>query len=630
MAQKRKAKEAFGPIKGVPPQLSAVAAARLAQTSRSHAKSEELDAEIVDDIAASVAEEPYDDRQSDISSLDDSPEPLEAPQQITAKVVLSSFQANAKKIVADDSQKLELVLKADESVTFVGEYKLEILRGVVTIYGAMIYPELGPQRVYAFSTQALPSIMARKDDSAFRVTSIKSGIPKLAKLSPLFRNIGADGEPKHRSFMLLSTSDDDPLERPLVPLEIDEPTRRALSRINAKLDDQGSGPAAKIMAVGPKSSGKSTFNRLVCNMITSRPGNGRCMYLDLDPGQPEFGTPGQISLVEVKAPLLGPSYTHPATSTSDSYRLIRSHTIAATSFREDSAHYLACAADLFDYAGGAPLVVNSCGWTSGLGGTALAALSKILYIDTVVLLGEPGSTDLAQTLGKSSTLHSTPKRLSRPSARSPAELRSMQTMAFLHHKPRPSSATAQWNTKPISTFRPWVVGYAGESSSITAITSYGQAPHPDMLSEVLNGSIVAIVVSDSAHAIVDTDSILRTQEGDLPYTPESSAGASQALDSQQSHCIGTAVIRGIDHASKSLHLIAQLSDKDIAELEEEGRQVVLVRGRFDAPEWAYLEDIYHDGGDGGKERPWVTKRELVGVEGSVWRMRHPPMASAMK
>jgi polynucleotide 5'-hydroxyl-kinase GRC3/NOL9 len=151
-----------------------------------------------------------------------------------------------------------------------------------------------------------------------------------------------------------------------------------------------------------------------------------------------------------------------------------------------------------------------------------------------------------------------------------------------------------------------------------------------MLSEVVNGSIVAIVVSDSAQVIVHPGSILRSKETDLPYITESTAGSSQALDPQKSHCVGIALVRGVDHASKALHLIAQLSDRDVAELEEEGRQVVLVRGRFDAPEWAYLEDIHHDGGDSGKDRPWVTRRELVGVEGSVWRMRHPPMANAMK
>jgi polynucleotide 5'-hydroxyl-kinase GRC3/NOL9 len=589
---------------------------------------EEPTLDVDEDLAASIAEEPYDGHISDRVSIGDEQELPQAPIQTV--VPLSSFRADTKNVLKDDAETLELVLKVDESVTFAGEYELQVLRGVVNIYGAMIHPDLGPQRVYAFSTQALPAVTARKDDSAIRVTSIKSGITKLAKLSPQFRNIGANDESKHRSFMLLSSSDEDPSERPLVPLEIDEITKRVLSRINAKIDEQGQGPAAKIMAIGPKSSGKSTFNRLLCNMITSRPGSTRCLYLELDPGQPEFGTPGQISLVEVKAPLLGPSYTHSAGPQSNDFRLIRSHTIAATSFREDSAHYLACAADLFDYAGGAPLVVNSCGWTSGLGGNVLLALSRSLFIDTVVLLGEPESSDLVQSLPQTCSLHTIPKRLSRPSARSPAELRSMQTMAFLHQKANTSVALAKWNTKPISTHRPWVVSYAGETSSITAILSYGQGPNPDMLSEVLNGSIVAIVVSDSAQSIIAEDGILRTEAEHLPYVPESAAGASQALDPQRSHCVGIALVRGMDCSNKSLHLIAQLSDTDISELEEEGRQVVLVRGRFDAPEWAYLEDIHHDGGDGGKERPWVTKRALVGVEGSVWRMRHPPMASAVR
>jgi polynucleotide 5'-hydroxyl-kinase GRC3/NOL9 len=57
-----------------------------------------------------------------------------------------------------------------------------------------------------------------------------------------------------------------------------------------------------------------------------------------------------------------------------------------------------------------------------------------------------------------------------------------------------------------------------------------------------------------------------------------------------------------------------------------------VRGGFDAPEWAYLEDLYASGGKGDEEseakvRPWVTKKEMVGIEGAVWRLRHPPTAA---
>jgi polynucleotide 5'-hydroxyl-kinase GRC3/NOL9 len=74
-----------------------------------------------------------------------------------------------------------------------------------------------------------------------------------------------------------------------------------------------------------------------------------------------------------------------------------------------------------------------------------------------------------------------------------------------------------------------------------------------------------------------------------------------------------------------------LHERQIADIME--KTVVLVRGNFDPPEWAYLEELYKtDGAPPGSsrvERPWVSRKGLVGVEGAVWRLRHPPMASAV-
>lgn len=91
-------------------------------------------------------------------------------------------------------------------------------------------------------------------------------------------------------------------------------------------------------------------------------------------------------------------------------------------------------------------------------------------------------------------------------------------------------------------------------------------------------------------------------------------------------------MRGIDAAKQELHLVTPLSEAQVGALE--GKQVLLVRGGFDAPEWAYLEDLYASGekktgdvGIVGVERPWVTRKEMVGIEGAVWRLRHPPTAA---
>lgn len=249
----------------------------------------------------------------------------------------------------------------------------------MTVYGAVLHPSRGVQRVYAPAVAPLPVIQPWKQTATVRVTSVDFGLQSIENLSPLFRNCGAKDLAQKRSFALMRTTGDDSMARSLAPLDIDEGIKKV------RLEPEG--PSPRIMAVGPKSSGKSTFNRLLCNMITSRAGKAksRCLYLDLDPGQPEFGPPGQLALVEVTAPVLGPPFTHAASARSTAYRIIRSHTIAATSFKDDPEHYIACAVDLVNHAAkDVPIVVNSCGWVSNLGASTMVALASKLAITELV------------------------------------------------------------------------------------------------------------------------------------------------------------------------------------------------------------------------------------------------------
>jgi polynucleotide 5'-hydroxyl-kinase GRC3/NOL9 len=539
-------------------------------------------------------------------------------------------------VLRDDAECLEVRLRADESACFIGEYHLQVVKGLVFCYGAMLHPGSGVHPVHAPSTAALPTLTAKKDDTVVRITTFSSGLRALEPLSPLFRNIGVDSNrtPSNRSFAFLSSTSDDSLQRPLYPLEISDGTRKVLSRVNARLEASAA-PAPRIMTVGTKSSGKSTFNRLLCNMIVSRVATPRCLYLDLDPGQPEFGPPGQLYLVELSAPFLGPAFAHFASAQSTQFRLVRSHSIAATSPKHDPEHYLECAADLIRHAPAhLPLVINSCGWVGGLGANILSSLTSLVALTDLVVL-EPVDADLIQTLSSSPTpqIHRIPRRQRQHASRTPAELRAMQMLSYFHHRP----TTHTWTAKPISRMRPYRVSYAASSSSsstssagIAAIVSSGQPPHPDFLAEVLNGSIVALILAEPPNPPIPTP-LDRTATESLPFpasSPTSSATTTTILDPHRTTSIGLALVRDIDVTAHTLHLVTPLPAPQIAALATV--PVTLLRGAFDPPEWAYLEDL-HAGKTGEHvvaARPWVdtSARGRGGVEASVWRLRHPPMA----
>lgn len=423
------------------------------------------------------------------------------------------------------------------------------------------------------------------------------------------------------SFELVNMSTDD--ERTIAPLEIGADVKKVLSRVSASLDTDKE--RHSIMVVGPKSSGKSTLSRLLCNMITSRPSQS-CLYLDLDPGQPEFGPPGQLSLVSVHAPMFGPPLTHQASENAASFKLIRAHTIAATSFKDDSDHYVSCAVDLIRHASrSVPVIINSCGWVSGLGAVVLMELVRQLHVRETVVL-QPVTTQLDTDLGRTSRVHHVARRLATPSVRSPAEQRAMQTMAYFHHRPCLKHPHIRWVDKAIGNVRPWTVSYSGSVAAITAILCLHQAPHPDFLTEAINGRTVGIVLVDED--VIDPALIQRTAPDGLPYMISPETGYSTPPDPQRSHSIGIALVRGIDTHRKELHLVTGLTEAQTSSIAD--KQLVLVCGNYDTPEWAYLEDIYVGEQQvslvGSADRPWVISREggRGGVQGAIWRQRHPP------
>jgi polynucleotide 5'-hydroxyl-kinase GRC3/NOL9 len=681
MAQKRKAKDAFG--KTSQPQLSAFAAARAHQPQP--AVNAPTNAN-VETIKRQRQQKQTDVQSSSLRSKDAAVVPTRPkPADLAA----------AYQVIREDDDVLEIGLKGNESAVFTGEYDVEVVKGVVDVHGAVLLPRSGPQRVYAISAHALPVILSRAEDTVVRIVSVKSQLQALEKYSPLFRNIWApatlssgvakDGT-RTRSFapVTSTTTDDDAQSRPspVNALDIVPETRKLLSSINGKIDSiEYSRRPIRIMTVGPKSSGKSTLSRALVNSILTRPNNAsRSLYfLDLDPGQPELGPPGHLSLIEVSAPLLGPSFSHLATNPESgkaAHRVLRSHSLAAMTFRDFPGHYIDCAVDLAAHVpedgGSVPLVVNSCGWVSGVGAGALMDLCSALHLTDLSVLGPLEDGLRAALADRVETVHQLPRLSGKPSIRSPAELRAMQMMAYFHQRSSSQSnqvspdqdsqsdntvATAstsepKFQDRSISSFRPWTVQYSGPNSGIATIVSYSQPVAPQFLSEILNGAIVAIVVPDDSSAFNSASSseleaemgIAHTEHESIPYIPfdRNQATPPAPLDPTQTSCVGLALIRSIDPVAKTFELITPLSEATVTELLRTKKKVMLVRGGFDSPDWAYLEDGNSSserrgqrsrvrfGREGGaRERPWVSFKEPVGVEGSVWRLRHPPTAAAL-
>ncbi|KAF2717206.1 hypothetical protein K431DRAFT_196883, partial [Polychaeton citri CBS 116435] len=564
---------------------------------------------------------------------------------------LSTFRPGPRNVIQEDSGAFVFRLRKGETVVFIGIFDIAVSEGAVTILGAFLHNNSKTCRVVAPSTHSLPPVIARAD-AIVHITSAKSSLQRLEALSPLFRNIWAHNNDKSQSFRLLLTSNDDAMHRSLDVVECDRETDGFLSTALSSTDY----PVRKVaISIGGKSTGKSTMNRLLLNSALRK--HPICLYLDLDPGQPEFGPPGQISLVKVSKFVLRPPFANYTINAKSGIEVLKSHTIAANSFKDDPDHYVACVRDLFENFerrfNNQPLIINPCGWINGTGSHILRDLVHLVK-PSVALILEP--LDQETTLWIDAVLqsvvvkqHRVLRRQIRPSSRTPAELRAMQTMVYFHSQETPSldrEAQQALNLKTISHFHPWIVSYAGPHAAVTAVVSYGSQPNPCFLPELLNGATVAVVtvdVSESSSAAEETShrrtSLSVSGQGHghaLPYLTPDGKGILLPPKPKHSNCVGLALVRAIDNSTKTIQLITPIPSSQIATLSGLSRHVILVRGSFDSPEWAYLEDLYQKGdstaneGEHGlcdenvKIRPWVSRRGMVGIESAVWRLRHQP------
>lgn len=432
------------------------------------------------------------------------------------------------------------------------------------------------------------------------------------------------------------------------------------------------GGQLRALVCGPKASGKSTFSRYLLNHLLSPapPTEGGynatdgVAFLDLDPGQPEFSPMGQVYLAHLRSPFFGPPFTHPALDNAADGYVYRAHHIGATSPKDDPDHYVLAATDLMDRYRSllatypqCPLIINYPGWIFGLGLEVATWLVKTLGLSDVVYMSEKGPTEVVEPLAQAAyearvALTTLPSQPTDFVSRSSAQLRSMQIQSYFHQTQPDTVRNPLWLETPTSRARPILVDYAGRRQGIQGVMVLGSQLDPDLLHDVLDGSIVGIVAVESSTAILgdrdgdgdgggekkkmmmmiesdspdnntvpevtnervsaDTDDmhdmheqsdgspattamepyITRTARENLPYLFTGS-GSCTPPDPSTSRCLGLALVRSIDVSTQKLELVTPVPGGRIREaLEQGGQGIILVRGQMDNPNWAISEEYY--------------------------------------
>lgn len=351
------------------------------------------------------------------------------------------------------------------------------------------------------------------------------------------------------------------------------------------------------------------------------------MVMDLDPGQPGYAPAGTLSLTNITQPNLSSPFAHPGVN-NDASQVIRCHALASVSPASDPVLFLDCAANLFqtyhETSADSPLIINTPGWILGTGLDLLVDIIARIKPDEVIYMSEEGPVETVEMLQSATSKEFTtlPSQQSEFTSRTAAHLRAMQMMSYFHiQESAAATSRLRWNPSPLSMKPPLLIPYSTHCRGILGILSYDYQSPAELLAETINGMVLAAVEIEDSRAFrelgnkvpkvegnnaMEVDNrdkestgpqVLTTPEG-IPFIPNYD---DIALDPAHCRTIGLVLLRGIDTKEQTLQVITPISPEQISDIKSLGREIVLVHGKFDAPSWAYTEDLYarteQDGGD---------------------------------
>ncbi|KAK9484292.1 hypothetical protein V1527DRAFT_470568 [Lipomyces starkeyi] len=575
-------------------------------------------------------------------------------------VQVSTFAPTGENLLETDSVSL-FCFSHGQRLVIKGQYSVRVIKGSISICSAKLTASTEFRKVFAPSTHAIPTIFADgqgKDipndivrnelmelipfdftpavdgflqfDVIIAIRSLFTGIENLEKICQNLKNVWTSpGGQNTRSYEVLYRV----TQPPPVLVTPEEGWETRLRIISQRIRDSTTPDLMKsrseefrprIFICGPKSAGKSTFARLLTNSLITSAGLApeelrnrstvELVYMELDPGQPEFGPSGVLSLNIIDSPMLGPSLTNSTLSNS-----VKAFHFGYTTPRDAPQDYIRYVDKLMSHYNNdlhrftddnacqieLPLIVNTPGWTKGQGVEVLRQMIDITKPSIIVYIGprleQPDmdtNFELAEVLRTTSPNASLSELApfgdsERKSAKySAADLRVAQTMAYFH-----STGPQTWDfCKPLTAWRPYTVRYSnGGDADVHGIEILGYEKILDQhIPAAINGTVVGIsaVSADAALKIWSASA----GDSSMPILDTPTIDA----DADAVNCLGLGIIRAIDQATKTLHILTPISPQTIFHAVSSSNKIMLSRGRLPLPIWAAW-----DGDQSGvARRPW--------------------------
>ncbi|KAI3616361.1 hypothetical protein WG66_012621 [Moniliophthora roreri] len=534
----------------------------------------------------------------------------------------------------NNSRSVLISLKIDDTLVLLGSYILRVVRGAISLCGITLHPSSGMQRVFALQSAPIPVIVAVKSElcggefpvpedlrnlvgdgdntsTLIVISELRTGIEGLGRVCRIFES--AFRPIPHavlgglRGVYLVTAETP---RKGLHPFILPMSWNLALPSFSMSDKESAGNKPGVYLVKGPKKSGKSTFARTLTNSLLQR--FPYVAYLETDLGQSEFTPPGIVSLTVLSKPVFGPPWTHPTLS-HPGY----AHFVGSLTPKSSPGQYLSAIQSLIETyrldlqlsvgdgnTGGVPLVVNTMGWTKGLGADLVKRIEELA--EPTCIFEFEGQANVGgwniqtqaipPTSLTTSKVHNLEPILDITTSYTPADNRTIALLSYFFtsfsSSPTPRAQTPvaeRWDTTlPLLARYPYEVDIKTAFDKVILTGAGSEDVVPDELSEVLNGSIVALVSTPASE-----DGLYK--QGQPHPSP------------QTSHSLGLAFVRGIDSSRGKVHILTPVPSGLL-----DGAKV-LVKGEMEMPLWGWLDHRLFDGEEAEKGKPFLQWGKGSGI-----------------
>jgi polynucleotide 5'-hydroxyl-kinase GRC3/NOL9 len=350
-------------------------------------------------------------------------------------------------------------------------------------------------------------------------------------------------------------------------------------------------------------------------------------FLECDIGQSEFTPGGMAALNIVERPIFGPPFTHPTLPH-------QAHYVGADNPRSSPSHYLRAIQALVEtyrldlqYATSfvgveedsdddriadiIPLVVNTMGWTKGLGLDLTRRIEELVQ-PTDIFTFDTSSPDDDGVEPHGQRVH-TLEPVAPPLRFTAADHRALSLLSYFHavfpdpaHLAPLQQATASaWDTGlPLCAQPPYELTTRLALDRIVLTGAGAEDVVRTELVRVLAGALVALV-SDAA-----------------PSSEELFTPGAPPPDPASSNCLGLALVRGVSSDGSKLQLLTPVPPETVVNAR------VLVMGELRLPVWGWLDFRSADDEQAGTDVPFLRWGRSTGAGGERRRVRRNIMRRA--